>query len=101
MKISNKSVVLLGRASILGPGETFATNHALAKRRIEAVAEILIEGGLSTNNLVRNVVGWEPPRLTVREISEAYGFGSIWKIQTNPQYMDQSVMIVGYEPEAP
>ena len=101
MEISNKSVVLLGRASILGPGETFATNHALAKRRIEAVAEILIESGLSRDKLVRSVVGWEPPRLTVQKISEAYGFGNIWKIQTNPQYMDQSVMIVGYDPAAP
>ena len=100
MKSSNKSVVLLGRASILGPGENFATNHALAKRRIEAVAEILVESGLSEDKLVRNVVGWEPPRLMVQEISDAYGFGNIWKIQTNPQYMDQSVMIVGYDPEA-
>lgn len=101
MKISNKSVVLLGRASILGPGETFATNHALAARRIEAVAEILVEGGLSKDKVLRSVVGWEPPRLNVQEISDAYGFGNIWKIQANPQYMDQSVMLVGYETEAP
>ena len=95
MTRQGRDLALYARASILGPGESFAHNRGLTKRRGHAIETALRESGFR-GRITQRPVGWEPPRLAVREIADYFGFGAQWSARVNPQFMDQSVVVVGY-----
>jgi hypothetical protein len=95
MNLQNRDLVLYPRASILGATESYAHNRRLTRRRSLAIERALREVGFR-GRIVHRAVGWEPPRLAVREISSYFGFDHHWSEMQNPQYMDQSVVVVGF-----
>jgi hypothetical protein len=95
MSRQGRDLSLYARASILGPGESFAHNRGLTSRRGSAVESALRDAGFR-GQIVQRPVGWEPPRLAVREIADYFGFESQWSQLSNPQHMDQSVVVVGF-----
>ena len=91
-----KKLLLVGRASILGPHEDFAYNQSLARRRVDVVEDLLLQNGYPHQAVLKKPLAWEPPRLVASDIASAYGLAEEWGRQLNPQYMDQSVLIVAY-----
>lgn len=94
---NNKGVMVIARASILGPTESMVHNQRLTQRRSETVRQLLLRLGVRDELIMIKNVGWESPRLVVEEIASHYGFGSHWRRVANPQFMDQSVVLVAFE----
>lgn len=93
-----EKLVLIGRASILGPNEKVEHNRRLAMRRVDVVKDAMIDMGFPPHDIRGMPISWEPPRLVVTEIAKAYGFVDEWKDKArfDPHFMDQSVVLVAY-----
>jgi hypothetical protein len=96
MQRNGRSLMLYGRASMLGPNERFSHNRRLSEKRVAAVRAELERSGFS-GGLQTAGITWDPPRLAIEEIATAYGFRDHWiERRASPQEMDQSVVVVAY-----
>jgi hypothetical protein len=96
MRSERRKILLESRASILNGRERLLYNLPLSRRRAAVVRDILIEAGFPSEDILVKSLCWEPPRLAITDIAEAYGFGEVRRRLQNSQSMDQSVVLLGY-----
>lgn len=96
MKAKRKKILIEARASILDDGEDLRINLKLSQRRGEVMRSALISEGFPGEHILVKNLCWEPPRLAIEEVAAAYGFASVRNRLHNSQYMDQSVVLLGY-----
>lgn len=96
MKAKRKKIILEARASILDTNEELRTNLELSQRRGSLMRNALINAGFPADDILVKSLCWEPPRLSIEEVAAAYGFASLRNRLHSPQYMDQSVVLLGY-----
>lgn len=99
MRSKRKKVVIEARASILNETESLRKNLELSQRRGSLMSAALVEAGFPEAYILVKSLCWEPPRLAIEEVAAAYGFTSVRNSLPTPQYMDQSVVLLGYDPD--
>jgi hypothetical protein len=96
MSSKGKRILIEARASILNENENLIVNIKLSRRRAAVMKDALRESSFPEKNILVKSLCWEPPRLAIREVANAYGFGSARSHLRDPQRMDQSVVLLGY-----
>lgn len=99
MSAEGKMILIEARASIRNTRESLRYNLELSERRGNLMRQALIEAGFPAEHILMKNLCWEPPRLASEEIAEIYGFGSVRGSLQDPQYMDQSAVLLGYDPK--
>lgn len=86
---SSKRVLLIGRASRIGPK---AYNRLLSGRRAEAIRSALLERGVDEHRIYLQGFGYEEPQID-EVIAAAYGWRDLYRSESHSR-MNQSVVMV-------
>lgn len=99
MSAENKMILIEARASIRNASESLRYNLELSERRGNLMRQALIDAGFPAEHILMKNLCWEPPRLASEEIAGIYGFAAVRKRLQDPQDMDQSAVLLGYDPK--